>query len=343
MGGRGPQASRSSAPAPPVVSDAPLFGGEAMTRLVLPGPPCPAAIPAPVWNAVLAYQPAKALATDWLLIRPFVLDVMTRLAPQSWAQASEHVWLLAKYVGWAHAQGLPFDVEAMLTPEQVGYYTSSVLGGSPTAGDYHCRLARIGRAVTRRAPWETPTSTSYQRSLRPPYNRADVALFERLEARQPCEQTRRIFTATFRLAAGVGATPFEVEQVSADDLFHADNALWVRFRGEHARDVPVTVRHASALAALAEQYPTGTLIGTNAAAKNSLQTALKRLRMDGAHGGLSPQRLRTTWLTERLATNLPIPDLLRLSGLTSTGFIGQLLEYLPDTTADLAARAVVSP
>lgn len=239
--------------------------------------------------------------------------------------------------------GLPQDVEVVLHPDRVDYWATTVLHGTPTAGNYRSRLAKIGRAVTRRAPWDTLHSVSYKRTLRPPYLADEMALWTRLEGQQPDPATTRIFTAVHRLCAGAGTTPGECIRATADDVFRADGLLWLRIGDDQARDVPVALRHADRLEALAERHPNGTLVGVNPDAKNSLGKALKRLLLDRQHSHLSPQRLRTTWLVNRLAAGVPIPDLLTYSGLTSTGWIADLIDFLPDSPDDIAARAVIEP
>ena len=321
----------------------PLFGGDPMSRVILPGPPCPAETPQAVWDAVLAYRPDSVLPVEWTEVRPFVLDIMVRLAPKTWGRASLSILLLARYCAWAVSIGLAQDVEVVLHPDRLDYWVSTVLNGTPTAGNYYCRLAKIGRAVTRRAPWETPHSVSYKRTLRPPYLANEMALWERLEGEQSNAASTRIFTGIHRLCAGAGTAPGECLRATAEDVFRADGLLWLRIGGEQARDVPVADRHADALERLAARHPNGTLLGVNPDAKNALGNAVKRLRLDRQHSHLSAQRLRTTWLVNRLAARVELPDLLAYAGLTSTGWIADLIEFLPDSPDDVAARAVIDP
>ncbi|MEU9603388.1 hypothetical protein [Streptomyces sp. NPDC048057] len=178
--------------------------------------------------------------------------------------------------------------------------------------------------------------------IAPPYAPDQVAGYLDMAEDQSTEARRR--TAFGILAAGLGAGLMPGEHLTitgrAITTTPAGNTV-VPVKGSRPRTIPVLAAYTPLILTLAGRYPDEPLVGpSHDPGKNRLNRLLSKIETPRNLPPLNTSSLRSTWLLTLLAAHVPLPEIMAAAGLASTGFLADLLPYLPRLNQDEAHRTI---
>lgn len=295
-------------------------------------------------TAIALYEPKGLPLAAWSQVASFVRAAVTDFGPASPWAALQHLTTVTRFCVWAVGEYLPLEREALFTPDVVERYT--VIGmprlRESSRRTHRSRLAGVGRAVTRRAPWPPPATALPRNRLAAPYSPAEVGGF--LEAAGQQATASRTRAAFGLLAGGLGAglMPGEHLAITGRSVTVDGEATVLTVAGARPRDIPVLTAYAPLMRTLAARYPDQPLVGpTSETSKNRLNKLVGRIEIPHRLPPLTAPRLRTTWLVTLLAAGVPLPELLASAGLASTGNLIDLVPHLP-RLPEAEARQVIA-
>lgn len=310
---------------------------------------------ADIVETALAYKPDNVSAPQWARMRDFVLACVPRWNPPSVESFRRDLQGFVPFVACVQRQGFDLVIEEVVTREQVETWRDVSLDAanrqpSPNAAkatvqDYASRLRRIGRLINPAGGWVLrPGSVpgGGRRSHRAPYTPEEAELLPSAIALMPEGASKNLAQALHLLCRGAGLTAAEVKLCLADHVSMAAECV-IQVQGERARIVPVASPWDLELQALVERHGPGPLIEVPPGV-NGFNSAVRRVQLGNSMPRLSPQRLRTLWMVERLAAGAEPRALYRAAGLKSLNSLQSLVTFLPEqdervTWAALRAEA----
>ena len=288
------------------------------------------------WAAT--YRPKQVDAALWDgELGGFVRGLLGELVDQEIGSLPLVARALSLLGAWAYQRGTPLDRELVLDPVTVEQFCATL--DESRAGTYRSALRRVGRLVTRKAPWDDAPDPRNQRTAAPPYTSAELARLEAEAANQATALRRRVLEALLALGVGVGLDGRWLGQVRGTHVTRSETgALLVAVPAPAARLVAVRDCYADRLERLAAQAGDELVIGGQPA-KNRVSTVKGRLVLSDGAPPVDPGRLRATWLVAHLqaGTNAALlADAAGLEGLTS---LSDLLAFVarPERGEALAA------
>lgn len=295
---------------------------------------------------ICAYVPRRFDRPLWeSSIRGFVLPLLLAMRPAGKAIAARQAFALTRLAEWCLSEGLDLDVETVLDPDTVERFITTALAWSRSRATYRSDLRRIGRKLTRHAPWEPPPEAIPRRVLAPPYSRKELGAFRRMAEQQASPERRRAAKAFIALGAGAGLDGRWCTRVRAADITPGRSGVLVRVGPPRPRSVPVLASFEADLIELAEGPPERFLVGGTATSRRRASNLLAGLKWPPGSPSLSTRRLRSTWLAHHLTAGTRLPELARSAGLVGVAVLGDLLKFVPpldDRDAIRQLRGVVS-
>lgn len=303
-----------------------------------------------VLNEVLAYEPTSIPAEQWAGLRAFCLGLLPYLTPVSAEAFRKQMQALLKFLTWAQRYGYPLDVDVLFTKDMVESWRDiahkevargeSTMTGR-TVGDYVWRLHGIGPLLNPDGGWPARRSDLEGRSsahLRGPYTDEELALFDDAIATMRPGASRDRAQAFMTMGLGFGPQPGEYRVLRTSHIRVIDGLVWVAVPGERSRLVPVAEPHGDELLRMRAIDPDAPMANI-AKGKNALMRAARSTRLGAKVPTLSPQRLRTTWMVDRLRAGVDPRLMFEWSGLNSMENLPDLVSYLPppDESASLTA------
>lgn len=280
----------------------------------------------------------------WHVVGPFVRDVVRAFAPMTYDLAKNAIGAVNVLAHWAVDEGLPLEVETVLHPDTVERHC---LIGSPTLSkrsraDRRALLVRIGRAVTRTAPWP-PEAARYPRMrIAPPYSPVEVDRLWDIAGQQPNAYRTRTAYAVLSVGLGAGLSPAEHQLITGTDVETRDGIVLIHVPGKYARTVPVLNRYAPKVAELAEEHPDVPLLASSITdSRNRLNSRISRICLPPGLPNITCARLRTTWAATVLGAGVPLKEFMALYGSVSTQTLGDLLPFLRNADHHAVTRLVV--
>ncbi|MGO4652278.1 hypothetical protein AB4068_11335 [Arthrobacter sp. 2RAF22] len=286
-----------------------------------------------ILEVIANYRPNPGKIPDevWAVIGPFVRDAATRIGDMAPDTAKNYIHAISYYVFWAYELGALLDVEVVFTPSRVERYIKTATEHLVPASRATRRasLGRVGRAVTRRAPWQPQGREFQMHQLQAPYTSSEVELFLQMASQQSTPFKRRVATAQLCLGLGAGLQAREYLSVGLEHLILHDEVFMLDIPGERARKVPMHQRYVDPLLEIGEKFPTEPFIAplTEAGPGDRLDRILRSPDYPGIKRPTT-NRLRTTWLTRMLRSGCNLSEVLYMSGLQGTKSLIDLVPFI---------------
>jgi hypothetical protein len=284
------------------------------------------------------YRPRTVQAYRWeSMLGSFVVSAVVALDPPSISMAGRYARALSRLADWCLTEGLALDLEVVLDPDSVERFTSTLPRNRSTA-TYRADLRRLGRRLTKHAPWEPLTDTVSRRAVAPPYSPLELTTLRRFAAGQSTPERRRRATALIALGAGAGLDGRWCTTIRPQDLRRTWAGLLVRVGSPNARTVPVLASFEADLEELRLGPRDEVLVGGAYQARKRASDLVARL--DAAPGcpRLSSSRLRSTWLVHHLTVGTRLPELAAAAGLVGVTVLSDLLGFVPRLPQEEADR-----
>lgn len=293
--------------------------------------------------AVLAYTPRMA-TEDWEKVQPVTHAVLLRLDVPNKAWAIRTLRCVAGLAVWCADDDVPLTPERIMDPEVVETWVRTLREGAPESGKgvdeidaKASRLRAIGPQVTPTLNWPVLREEGRKRQVHEPHPRDHAESLVKAAHRLTKPRQRRIALGVLGLGVGAGCDGGQQHRVRTTDIEIAPDqpdVLLVHVRGtddDVIRVVPIAkpwddcVREA--LEIRVKEFDEFVLpLGRG---RNLLNENLRTIAKKSPFLTLSPSRLRTTWMVERLQSGMHVHDFLRLAGLTSAETLMQVARMLP--------------
>ncbi len=278
------------------------------------------------------YVPIAARAAGAWPATQFAVRDAVRRSTSSDTNAAKYLSHLSDFAAWAHEQGVPLTLKALLDADVIERY---IAVGMPGAKDSTRATRRaILRRIARRCaspPQDLPLPIAYRR-VRPPYSPEEVHGLLGLASAQPTPSRSRTLRAILHLGLGCGIASRDLAWVRGQDVEQLpDGAVSVTVSGgTRPRSVVALRAHEIALLELSRFSSGGLLIGGSTRGRRNVT----RGPLDRVVGGedlprLETARLRSTWLLTHLRARTPLPALMLAAGLTTVRPLEDLLHHCP--------------
>lgn len=168
----------------------------------------------------------RVLPEVWRTIRPLAVKGVTQSTYKAPTSVHFALRITARFLAWTLEQGIPLDAELVFTPQRVEQYIAEGEASSSahSQGNYRAALTNVGKAITKRAPWE-PDRTQYTKHIRlaPPYTEAEIAgYWDAVE--QQSAKGAHILRSMLVFAHGAGLKVTELMDVSSQDIYFLKGA-----------------------------------------------------------------------------------------------------------------------
>lgn len=267
----------------------------------------------------------------WNQIRGFVTDTVEKASPA--VSYPKHVLFhtITHHVAWAHrVAGYPLEVETMFRRDVIGVSVAMIPTRSPsTMGRHRSILLRVGEAV---GVIEVPAPLPYlsPADATEPYSEADISELQSWAYLQGDDGYLHSAQALLTLGLGAGLPTRDLCMVRATDVDPVAGIVTIR-GGKFPRSIRVEERWRNDLAEVivsCAESPTLALFRPGVAFhKNIVLTFLQR--STGTELKPSTQRMRSTWLVNRLNHGYPMGELLHEAGLTSMRALVRYQQFVP--------------
>jgi hypothetical protein len=267
---------------------------------------------------------------DWAVLSPFVLGVVADVREDLTYPEKALLHTITHHAHWTHlVAGFTLDRSIVFKRDVIAYSVSMIPTRSPsTMGRARSMLLRVGEVL---GAIDVPAPLPRLRAADPsaPYSPADL---EELRAWAYCQRNAHLqASAQVLLALGLGAglPTRELARVRSVDVDTDAGRLLVN-DGEYPRSVRVQPEWLDDLREViaAATDPQATLFRPAARFHKNIVTNFVR-RTNGTSLAPTTQRMRATWLVDRLTTGIPMQDLLFEAGLSSMDALVRYERFLP--------------
>lgn len=292
-------------------------------------------LPRDLQQAADRFKPTSLDDVVWSAVRPLFLAIMTTCSLRSREQFRKRCCALAGLLGWAAAEGLDMSIPALMRYEMIDRYVQSLTKRTASSRRSHLRaLARDSNPAA-----IPPAPLKYEHvAIRPPYTEAEMAAICRVALNQPTFTQRRTLCAVVGLARGAGLDSQDFRHLARPHVEDSGaDGIWVDVQGGRPRPVPVRRAWEKLVRVGLEGLKEDDLvIGTSTGRRNVAAKIIEQATILGDAPRIETNRLRTTWLADLLASDVPLTVVMAVSGLTSARTITEVLQFL-DTEADSGA------
>lgn len=264
----------------------------------------------------------------WDRIADFVREVVDEVADRIPYTSAAVLNAVAYHVDWCvNLAGFALDRDDIFCREVIGAAVAAMpTTHSSSKGRRRSILFRVGETLGT-IPIPPPLPTLAAAAATAPYYASEIDQI-RLWAMTQDSRDESSARALIALGLGAGLPTRDIGRVRAVDIL--DGGALVRIAGPDARLVPVSDRWGDELADLAAQaeIPTAPLFRPGVAwSKNVVTVFVARSLQTGMRP--STQRMRATWLVQRLLVGTPMQDLLSAAGLASMDALVRYEKFLP--------------
>lgn len=307
-----------------------------------------------VVSRALVYKPQSISDAVWEAIRPLLLEALAELNPPSVTSFYRDTRGMLPFLTWCHLRGFALDRAVVFHPEHIETWSDwahdeveakrSKLTKS-TVTDYTTLLRRLGPKLNPGAPWPPRSSRvpgGVKKGLRACYTDAEVALLDRSIAKMPEGDRKRLAVGTIAMGLGFGPQVAEAQEFRGRDVLATSEGVFARINGKNERLVPVSEPWATRLTELADLYPDEPFIKI-AEGRNAYANAARSINLGRGVPAISPQRMRTTWMVDRLRVGVDARQLRDWAGLESLSFLLDMTTFLPEQDDEVALAAMFAP
>lgn len=316
-------------------------------------PDAPSDIAQDIVDAIRAYRPVVGPRETWLDNHELGVRLVLGHRPPSVNSAKTVCSYVSRYLHWyvgsAHRPAGhtgPIGAAELLDGRLIEHHLNESTDLTDRAkGTIRSALRR---AVNSLNPNAKPEKVPHFPALAP-YTPEECARYVALAINQPTITTGMNLGFIVGLGLGAGLDANDINSLtrgSFSDVSLDDGTvvLLVTTAGSRPRTVPIrrayepVIRKALSLHAASKKRADLPLIGRRGE-KNAIGGAIARAK-NAADTliDLDVRRLRNTWLIAAMCSPVPLADLMRAAGLTSSRTFADLLEYCPDThLADIEA------
>lgn len=286
-----------------------------------------------------SYRPRDIDPDLWdRTLGPFVLPALKASKPVGIPAMERNARVLTLSGAWCIDQGIPLDIEQVLDPDTVERFCSNGLKKTASRGSYRATLRKLGRQLTKTAPWEPRPEPMPARKVSPPYPVAEMKALWRDITRQSTLRRRRATGALYLLGAGAGLDGRWARKVRGTDIRRVNGAVLVQVGAPSPRDVPVLKEYEDELLALAAEVGDEYLVGGHTTHRNRTNEIVAKFEDGHAHLRLDPKKLRSTWIVTHLTIGTRLPELLEAAGTYRVETFDTLLAYVPPMGRTAAAK-----
>lgn len=284
----------------------------------------------------------------------FAREIVTETAPPTLPEAQRRLSAFTLYVAFCEDQGFPLDRDLLLDLERIDWYVdadNSARRTTKSKATAACAVKRVVRIATNNPRPETARWNSDEDQAVAPFTRREIQqMFDFSSALSPLARLRVRAALIFTL--GSGADTGDLAALRGTDVTRDSSGVVRVTYGEHHPDAPTRTvvmqqrfeqeacdlaQHAGPRRILANPaHPDGQI-----RCDNIFTNAWKR------HPNLTRptiQRLRVTWLVERLSDGVRLDVLCAAAGVRPSMLdrYMQFVPALPPTEADLLLRGSVT-
>jgi hypothetical protein len=290
-------------------------------------------IPLEVSLEIANYRPPMS-GPHWAAIEEVVRASVLHYGPEELHKARRHLRSASKFALWVWQRGsIPLEPAEMFTYQNIERFMqegASMTGRLPLAAStrHHIRSQLEHISTSYSGDLDRRRDYSFKRGTLVPYTRRESAEFSSWAAMQPTPLRFVNAHALLGLAEGAGLHVLEIAACRVGDISLDAFGAVVAIRGSKARAVPVDEASVSTLqVALEDRNPDDYVYQGNRNRKTP-GTLVSNADWTGSERPQA-QRLRATWIIERLNANVPVKLVLEMAGI---GDPSGLKAYLPFVT-----------
>lgn len=305
-----------------------------------------------VVERALEYRPHRLSDAVWDEIRPLFLDCLATLNPPSVMSFYRDSRAMMPFLAWGHLRGFAMTREDLFQPELIETWSEwqqdEIVARRETkltkksVSDYTTALRGLGPQLNESAPWPVKNAVvpgGAHKGIRPGYTDHEVGLMVRAVHNMPEGDKKRLAWGTLVMGLGFGPAVAEAQQFTGRDVVSTTEGVFAALGSDRERLIPVVATWVDALLALAAEFPDVPFIRITAG-RNAYANAIRSVELGRDVPVISPQRLRTTWMVDRLRAGVDPRVLRDLAGLTSLSFLLDLVPYMPDPDEAAAHTAM---
>ncbi len=280
----------------------------------------------PVYVGIIgSYNPLKSKFSlcskeEWEAIGPVVRAAVSSLDGFTDRGFRPFLTAMTRLTVWAHREGLPLDLELLLSHSMIEAHAATLSG---SVGTFRSQLRRLAEAngVSVEA-----TGLGFDRpGYSEPYTIDEVQALLRFAASHSNVNRRSQLTGFLLLGAGCGFSRGDLRGVCRNDVHHHSGLRYVRTANRCAPILDLMVDDFEAYLAWCGDGPfIGVKSGGNVTDRMSAWV--------GERAGLpklSGDRLRAFFIVEHLRRGTPLLELLAICGFTRLESLDSYLKFLP--------------
>ncbi len=307
-----------------------------------------------VVSRALVYKPQSISDAVWEAIRPLLLEALAELNPLSVTSFYRDTRGMLPFLTWCHLRGFALDRSVVFHPEHIETWSDWAHDEveakrtrltKNTVTDYASLLRRLGPKLNPDAPWPPRASRvpgGVKKGLRTNYSDAEVVLLDRGIAKMPDGDRKRLAVGTLAMGLGFGPQVAEAQKFRGRDLLATSEGVFAQIHGKNERLVPVSEPWATRLTELALLYPDEPFVKITDG-RNAYANAARSINLGKGVPAVSPQRMRTSWMVDRLRAGVDPRHLRDWAGLESLSFLLDMTEFLPEQDDATALAAMLAP
>lgn len=273
------------------------------------------------------FTPSSVDDEAWVAVRPLFLAVIGCSSARGAVAFKERCIALAAFLAWADSEGVELSVPSLMRFEVIDEYVRSLsTSGAATRRSHLRSLARDANpAGIPPVPLRYPHIT-----VKEPYSEPEMAAIRRVALTQPTPIQRRSMCAVVGLGRGAGLDSRDFRFLTGGDVDdRGGDGIWVEVRGPRPRLVPVRRRWEDLVRVGLDGLGSESLvIGSSASRRNIVAKIVEGATVLGDAPKIEAGRLRTTWLADLLASDVPLTVVMAVSGLRSARTITEILTHL---------------
>ncbi|MEW2014077.1 MULTISPECIES: hypothetical protein [Microbacterium] len=264
----------------------------------------------------------------WADIRPFVIATVNAVEPALPYERMILLTAVAHHVAWVRLRTGPvLDFSHVYSRSMVGASVGDMRPATPsTKGRRRSILLRVGEAVG-----AIPTSATLPHlsasTATTPYSLAERARLRTWVELQGSASIRASLRALLAIGFGAGLLTRELCEVRAVDV--ACGARAIRVLGDRARTVPVDADWRRELDLLAREAASMSDTLFRPGVGYTRNTVVDIVRRAQGSTVVTTQRMRASWIVDRLTEGLPMQQIVAAAGVKSLDAFVRYEQYLP--------------